>query len=66
VVRISLKTRRFWPESIRYEIREVNGEPALVGRADNGQAWTVLAVSVEHGQIRAIRIIANPDKLTRI
>jgi RNA polymerase sigma-70 factor, ECF subfamily len=66
VVRISLKTRRFWPESMRYEIREVNGEPALVGRADNGQAWTVLAVEVEHGQIRAIRIIANPGKLTRI
>jgi RNA polymerase sigma-70 factor, ECF subfamily len=66
VVRISLKTRRFWPESMRYEIREVNGEPALVGREDLGQAWTVLAVEVEHGQIRAIRIIANPDKLTRI
>jgi RNA polymerase sigma-70 factor, ECF subfamily len=65
-IRISLKTKRFWPETVRFEIRQVNGEAALVGRTDNGQAWTVLAVEVEHGQIQAIRIIANPDKLTRI
>jgi RNA polymerase sigma-70 factor (ECF subfamily) len=63
VVRISLKTRRFWPENIRFEIREVNGQVALVGRSLD-RAWTVLAVEVEHGQIQAIRIIANPDKLT--
>jgi RNA polymerase sigma-70 factor (ECF subfamily) len=66
VISISLKTKRFWPETLRFEIRQVNGEAALVGRADNGQAWTVLAVEVERGQIQAIRIIANPDKLTRI
>lgn len=30
------------------------------------RAWTVLAVEVEHDQIQAIRIIANPDKLTRV
>jgi RNA polymerase sigma-70 factor (ECF subfamily) len=65
VVRISLKTRRFWPENIRFEIREVNGQAALVGRSLD-RAWTVLAVEVEHGQIQAIRIIANPDKLTRV
>jgi len=65
VVRISLKTRRFWPQNIRFEIREVNGESALVGRA-LGRAWTVLAVEVEHDEIQAIRIIANPDKLTRV
>jgi len=48
VIRISLKTKRFWPEGMRYEIREVNGEPALVGRVF-GRAWTVLALEVEHG-----------------
>jgi RNA polymerase sigma-70 factor (ECF subfamily) len=66
VIRISLKTKRFWPETLRFEIRQVNSEAALVGRADNGQAWTVMAVEVERGQIQAIRIIANPDKLTWI
>ncbi len=65
VARISLKTRRFWPEALQFEIREVNGEPTLVGRALD-RAWTVLSVEVEHGQIQAIRIIANPDKLSRV
>ena len=31
-----------------------------------GRAWTVLTVEVEYDQIQAIRIIANPDKLTRV
>jgi RNA polymerase sigma-70 factor, ECF subfamily len=65
VTRISLKTRRFWPEDILFELREINGQAALVGRS-LGRAWTVLALEVEHGQIQAIRIIANPDKLTRV
>ena len=65
VVRASLATRRFWPPNPSIELQEVNGQPALVGR-DNGQAWTVLAVDVEQGQIQAIRIIANPDKLTQV
>jgi len=65
VARISLGSKRFWPENARFELREVNGQAALVGRAD-GRAWTILAVEVEHGQIQAIRIIANPDKLTRV
>ena len=65
VVRASLATRRFWPPNPSIELQEVNGQPALVGR-DNGQAWTVLAVDVEQGRIQAIRIIANPDKLTQV
>jgi RNA polymerase sigma-70 factor, ECF subfamily len=65
VIRISLKTRRFWPEDMLFELREINGQAALVGRS-LGRAWTVLALEVEHGQIQTIRIIANPDKLTRV
>ena len=65
VARISMRTRRFWPENARFELREVNGQATLVGRAD-GRAWTVLAMDVEQGQIQAIRIIANPEKLTRV
>jgi RNA polymerase sigma-70 factor, ECF subfamily len=65
VARISLGAKRFWPENTHFELREVNGQAALVGRAD-GRAWTVLAMDVEQGQIQAIRIIANPEKLTRV
>jgi RNA polymerase sigma-70 factor, TIGR02957 family len=65
VARISMGTKRFWPEDARFELREINGQAALVGRA-NDRAWTVLAMDVEQGRIQAIRIIANPEKLTRV
>jgi RNA polymerase sigma-70 factor (ECF subfamily) len=65
VVRISLKTRRFWPDNGRFELRKLNGQAALVGRAGD-RVWTVLAVDAEQGQIQTIRIITNPEKLTRI
>ena len=65
VARMSLGTKRFWPENARFELREVNGQAALIGRV-GGRAWTVLALDVERGQIQAIRIIANPEKLTRV
>ena len=65
VARMSLGTKRFWPENARFELREVNGQAALIGRVD-GRAWIVLALDVEQGQIQAIRIIGNPDKLTRV
>lgn len=65
VARISMRTKRFWPENARFELRKVNGQAALVGRAD-GRAWSVLAMDVEQGRIQAIRIIVNPEKLTRV
>lgn len=65
VARMSLGTKRFWPENARFELREVNGQAALIGRVD-GRAFSVLALDVEQGQIQAIRIIANPEKLTRV
>jgi RNA polymerase sigma-70 factor (ECF subfamily) len=65
VARMCLGTKRFWPENARFELREVNGQVTLIGRVDS-QAWTVLAMDVEQGQIQAIRIIGNPEKLTRV
>jgi RNA polymerase sigma-70 factor, ECF subfamily len=65
VARISLGAKRFWPESYSVELREVNGQAALIFRASD-QAWAVLTVDVEQGQIQAIRIIANPEKLARV
>jgi len=64
VARFSLGTKRFWPENSRVELEEVNGQVALIIRA-GGQVFSVLTIEVEEGQIQVIRIIANPDKLTR-
>jgi len=65
VARFSLGTRRFWPENVRIEIGEVNGQAALIVRTGD-EVFSVLAIDVEQGQIQAIRVMANPDKLTRI
>jgi RNA polymerase sigma-70 factor (ECF subfamily) len=65
VARFSLGTRRFLPESSRVVMAEVNGEPALIFRTGD-QTLLVLAIEVEAEHIQAIRIIANPEKLTRV
>jgi RNA polymerase sigma-70 factor, ECF subfamily len=65
VARFSLGTKRFWPENSRVELEEVNGQAALIIRT-GGQVFSVLTIDVEQGQIQAIRIIANPDKLARV
>jgi len=65
VARFSLGTKRFWPENARVELEEVNGQAALIIRAGD-QVFSVLTMDVEDGQIQAIRIIVNPDKLARV
>jgi RNA polymerase sigma-70 factor (ECF subfamily) len=65
VARFSLGTVRFLPEDYQMEIAEVNGQAALITRA-GGQTLFVLTIEVEAGHIRAIRIIANPEKLAHI
>lgn len=65
VARMTLASRRIWPQDARIELREVNGQPALIVRVDD-RAWSCLSIEVEQGQIQAIRIIINPDKLTRV
>jgi len=65
VARFSLGTKRFWPENSRIELEEVNGQAAMIIRAGE-KAFAVLTIEVEQGQIQAIRIIANPEKLARV
>jgi RNA polymerase sigma-70 factor (ECF subfamily) len=65
VARFSLGTKRFWPENSRVEPGVVNGQDALIIRAGE-KPFAVFTIDVEQGQIQAIRIIANPDKLARI
>jgi RNA polymerase sigma-70 factor, ECF subfamily len=65
VARFSMGTRRFWPENSRMEMAEVNGQPAMIIHTGD-RVFSVLTIEVEAGQIRAIRIIANPEKLAQV
>ena len=65
VARFSVGTKRFLPEDYRVEMAEVNRQPALIFRTGD-RAFLVLTIEVEEGHIQAIRLIANPEKLTRI
>ncbi|MGN6699756.1 MAG: RNA polymerase sigma-70 factor [Thermomicrobiales bacterium] len=65
VARLSLGIRRFWPADYQGAIENVNGQAALVMRAD-GHTWAVLTIAVEERRIQAIWIVANPEKLARV
>ena len=53
------------PVDSRVELAEVNGQPALVTRSGE-RAFAVLTIDMEAEQIKAIRFVANPDKLAHI
>jgi RNA polymerase sigma-70 factor (ECF subfamily) len=67
VARFSIGARKHFspPAGAQVEMAVVNGEPALVIRVGT-QAVFILSIEVEQGQIQAIRIMANPEKLTRV
>jgi hypothetical protein len=47
------------------ELAAVNGQPALITRAGS-RPLVVLTIEVEAGQIRTIRLVDNPEKLTHV
>jgi hypothetical protein len=53
------------PEGTTAEVIEANGLPALLIRV-NGQIFSVLTLEVDGEFIRALRNVANPDKLTHL
>jgi len=53
------------PEGTTVEVIEANGFPALLVRV-KGQIFSVLTLEVEGDFIRAVRNIANPDKLAHL
>ncbi len=65
VSRFLLASRRLAVEGYRSEIARVNGEWSVVLR-DGERAFLVVFVTLEHKQIREIRMIGNPDKLQRV
>jgi RNA polymerase sigma-70 factor (ECF subfamily) len=50
------------PDGTSMEFHEVNGEPGLLVRR-NGVPWYVVALEERAGQVAAIRLVINPDKL---
>ena len=69
VARFFLETgsmfRSTLPDDARVELAEVNRQPALIIRA-GAHALFVLTIEVEAGQIRTMRAVANPEKLTHV
>jgi RNA polymerase sigma-70 factor (ECF subfamily) len=55
----------FLPEGYRMELAEVNGQPAVIIRTGD-QVFSVVTIEVEAEYIRAIYVIANPEKLARV
>ena len=53
------------PSSMRRRAR-VNGQPGLLAWDADGDLIVVIALDVLDGQIQAIRVIANPDKLRHL
>lgn len=57
--------RNALPADTHIELTEVNGQLALITRSGK-QALAILTIDVEAEQIKAIRFLANPDKLAHI
>lgn len=49
------------PETV-YRLATVNHQPGIIGLLD-GQPFSVLTLDIAEGQVRAIAIVVNPDKL---
>ena len=65
VARMSLGTKRFWPENYRVGLEEVNGQAALIIRAGE-KAFSGLRIVVADGQIQWIRVFGNREILARV
>jgi RNA polymerase sigma-70 factor (ECF subfamily) len=62
VSRFLLASPRFSTAGSQVDVVEVNGDPALMVHA-GGKALVVLSLGIDAGQVRAIWVTGNPDKL---
>jgi len=62
---ISRAPGRLLPANLVQAVLTVNGQPAVVSKL-NGQPHSVFVIDVSDDRIRAIFIVANPDKLSAI
>ena len=57
--------KRFLPSVYHVEMSEVNYQPAVIVRTED-RVLIVLTIEVEAGRVKTVRLLANPDKLTRL
>ena len=62
VAKFLLASPRVLGRNFQAELTEVNGELAVIIRADNAVV-VVLSIAVDAGEVSAIRAMGNPDKL---
>jgi RNA polymerase sigma-70 factor (ECF subfamily) len=58
-------TRLVQLESASFDFADINGEPGVILR-EQGKPLVVMTFEVGGGLIRALRFVANPDKLRRV
>ncbi|MEV6214992.1 RNA polymerase sigma-70 factor [Nocardia sp. NPDC051833] len=64
VARYLVGLNKFLTPASSFSVDEINGEPALVVRADGVVASSVMLFELDaDGRVDAIRIVVNPDKL---
>ena len=54
---------RMGRSGVTFEPQEVNRQPGAVFRDRDGKVLHIVALDVLHGQVQAIRLVINPDKL---
>ena len=61
-----LSSRRFLSEpDTSYDFATINASPGLILR-ESGRPLVVMTFEIEDSQIRVLRLVANPDKLTHV
>ena len=56
---------RTLPATLTLRAAVVNGQPGMITYVE-GRPQNVITTEIEHGKIRAIRLVVNPDKLRAV
>lgn len=64
--RFILNTRRFAPSPFTGEVASVNGEAAVILRAQSGRAFLVITMQSAGDHIQTFHIVGNPEKLQQL
>jgi RNA polymerase sigma-70 factor (ECF subfamily) len=57
--------QKLLPKNLVHRLAQINGEPGIVSYLD-GKPFSVLAIDAGEEQIRAIYVLTNPEKLSRL
>jgi RNA polymerase sigma-70 factor, ECF subfamily len=66
VTRFLAGIRQKAPPGFTLRRMQVNGKPGFAGYLADGSPWAVLTLEVAEGNVRAIRLVVNPEKLGNV